>query len=100
MGRFGACRTYYDLCKNPRSHEKSCERVASGAKGPDSPGNPNPHESVPGQGYSPVVGVVAQQRAEEEAMETAPPPLDWGIDKIASALDRVDAAKVSVLSFT
>lgn len=71
------------FCANPGTHEKSCEVVASGAKGPDSHGSPNLPESGPQQGHSHMVEEVMQQWAKEEAMETVPPLLDWRIDKVA-----------------
>lgn len=99
MGCFCACRTCHDLYADPETHEKSCESVASGARRLFSQGGPNIHESELEQGHIPMAEEVTQQRTGEETRKTPPPLLYYSIDKVAPALNRIDAADITVLSF-
>lgn len=96
MGKFGACRTCHDLNASPRTHEKSFERVASCAR--KTVIETRIYPSLDRD--SPVVEELTQEGAAEEMTKTDPPLLDWSIDVVDPALDKVDAAEFTVLSIT
>ena len=122
VGRFRVCERCNDLYANARTHERLCAGTASAARpqpsleippGVEPPRGPRSvcmdrvqgHQAGAGPGERQTGGTRGEQGARQAgtgptAPEAASPLLNWGLDRVGPALDRLDAATLTCLPFS